>query len=204
MLGTNQSMVSRYEGAKSLPGYVTTAKLLALAEGDERQAIMERVEDLVGRSEAQKIIESMPQGVNSVLLGEALRTGKPNLVTFSSLARAIIAAGREVDSSLPGLLAIWMESGANNQSIRERFADAERFLRVAVEGKPAPNHGVGRAKYRVIAPVDFGDGVLHRHGQIVELDLDTALQHSFALLSVEATKAKRASTAPRVERKKSA
>jgi transcriptional regulator with XRE-family HTH domain len=137
MLGTNQSMISRYEGGKCLPGYITTAKLLALAEGDDRQAIMERIEDLVGSSDAQKIIESLPDGANSVLLGEALRTGKPNLVRFSSLAGAIIAAGREVDSSLPGLLSLWLESGADDQFVRERFADAERFLHVSVEGKPS-------------------------------------------------------------------
>jgi hypothetical protein len=130
-------MISRYEGGKCLPGYITTAKLLALAEGDDRQAIMERIEDLVGSSDAQKIIESLPDGANSVLLGEALRTGKPNLVRFSSLAGAIIAAGREVDSSLPGLLSLWLESGADDQFVRERFADAERFLHVAVKGKPS-------------------------------------------------------------------
>jgi transcriptional regulator with XRE-family HTH domain len=207
MLGTNQSMISRYEGAKSLPGYVTTAKLLALAEGDERQAIMEQIENLVGRSEAQKVFDSLPKGVDSVLLGEALRSGKPNLARFSSLANAIIACGQEVDSSLPGLLALWLESGANNRYTRDRFADAERFLHVAVEGQPDPRRAVGRTKFRVIAPVDFGDGVLHRNGQIVELDLATALQHSYALLSIEeevSATVESAPPAPRVGRKKSA
>jgi len=41
------------------------------------------------------------------------------------------------------------------------------------------------AEYRVIMPVDFGDGVQHKPGEIVQLRLETAVRYARALIKVE-------------------
>jgi hypothetical protein len=41
-----------------------------------------------------------------------------------------------------------------------------------------------KRKYRVTLPVDFGDGVIHQHGETVELEMETAKAYAHALIAV--------------------
>ena len=139
LLGTSQATMSRWENGKSLPGYIHLARLLSLAEGPERGPIITRVEELVGREQAGRIldeVERMGTSAEAAILGEALRTAKPNLVRFAQLTKEIAASGAEIPASLPGILALWRHNDSSDPFVRDRFADAESFLRVILAARP--------------------------------------------------------------------
>lgn len=54
-----------------------------------------------------------------------------------------------------------------------------------VEGERNPELTGERRRYKVILPVTFDDGIAHEFGEIIELDISTAMSYSHALLSVE-------------------
>lgn len=59
------------------------------------------------------------------------------------------------------------------------------YLKLLLEAKVVLRGGHLKARYRVIMPVDFDDGVTHQPGEIMELDLDTAIKYALALQTTE-------------------
>jgi transcriptional regulator with XRE-family HTH domain len=137
MLGINQATISRHEAGKSMPGFITLGRLLALAEEAEKEPLQARLEELVGPEDFRHIMDQLYSfgglGLPS-FAGEALRTGKPNLVWLAELSGAILRRGKEIDSAVPGILALWLQTDSRDPVVIEQFRTAEKFLKVALLG----------------------------------------------------------------------
>jgi hypothetical protein len=174
-------------------------RLLLLAEGGEKSQVLQALSAVRGRpvdeveatQEAKRVVEEDKFLQKSADLPDLLERGR-----FASLARAIMTNEEWcVDESLNRILALWIES-AHHTWAHRCFADAARFLEVAIitgEAKmnesPAPplkqSPSDRGAAYRVTLPLDFGDGVLHAPGETVLLDMYTAKKFSTGLLRIE-------------------
>ncbi len=169
LLGINQAMVSRYERGTSLPGYVILGRLLELAEGTEKNAILDRVRHLLERAELteQAALKELratdrwrpidpTEGLKArgwrVLSEEPmqiLRSAPPELGDFALLAGDIVRRGKAVDRALIEVLALWLRYDTTDDQVRRYFADAAKFLEVSLatwkakqeERDPGSSHG---------------------------------------------------------------
>jgi hypothetical protein len=159
-------------------------KLLLLAEGAEKECILSLLSVARGRPVTET--EATEDGRRVVDEEQFLRrvAGSPDLLgrgRFAQLTRAILTQEkRGIDESLNRILELWFTYTAD-PGIGRYFDDAARFLEIGLlsRSKTQPD------RYRVVAPVSFGDGLLHPPGEIVTLDLDTAREYSHSLQRVE-------------------
>jgi transcriptional regulator with XRE-family HTH domain len=165
LLGVTQSMVSRYEAGRALPGYVVLGRLLDLAEGTEMNPIMDRLADLLGRkrdlltkatalAELEKTYHqvrplwgSLPTNPPTADSGiwDQFREFTPNLAKLVKAMSQLCDRRREVDVSLIHILDLWLSHDDMDPAIRQCFADAAKYLDVALTARTGilehPNRG---------------------------------------------------------------
>src|ERR1017187_1429911 len=188
-LGVRHSSVSRYEHGKMDPGYLVLERLFWLASGPEKKPIMDAVETALNERLPSRLAKEEEGSVGGVMPVRAgIRSRRPNLSRFAEVANIVVAAGDEIDPAVVEILELWLKLRTSlNPKVRGAFEDAGRFLRVALAGEPRAE----KARYCVVFPANFGneavnmDGVMLRHGDIVELDLETAKKYAHALRPVE-------------------
>ena len=152
LLGINQAMVSRYERGTCLPGYIVLGRLLELAEGTEKNAILDRVRHLLERAQLteqaalkelrtidrwrpidlRESLEARGWRVLSEEPMQILRSAPPQLGDFALLAADIVRRGKEVDPSLVQILTLWLAHDTTDDAVRGYFADAVKFLEVSL------------------------------------------------------------------------
>jgi transcriptional regulator with XRE-family HTH domain len=143
VLGITQAMVSRYEAGKTLPGYMVLGRLLEQAEGTEKNPLLKRLQEILGRPELteQEVIGELwkidrwrPAGKDRM---EAFREIRPQLSEFARFAKDIVRRAAEVDHSLIEILALWLEHDTTDPVVRRYFADAAKFLEVSLASRKA-------------------------------------------------------------------
>jgi transcriptional regulator with XRE-family HTH domain len=158
LIGVSQSQVSRYELGQAIPGYVPLGRLLQLAEGAEKNPILDRIAELLGKkrddvTELDAIRElektgryfeplwnSLPYGGlgppdDRTPIYAEFRDLMPNFVELLDVFDELCNRHREVDPSLPKILRLWLEHDDTDPAVRERFADAAKFLEVGLSAK---------------------------------------------------------------------
>jgi len=154
LLGVAQSQVSRYETATAKPGYVPLARLLHLAEGAEKNPIISRLAEMLGqpREKATEVsllseLERMgryaeplwgnthpPQAPPEGFWDE-FREFAPNLAELLKAVSELCDRRREIDSSLVQIVRLWLSCDDSDPNIRQRFADAAKYLEVGLAAK---------------------------------------------------------------------
>ena len=152
LLGVSHTNISRYESGRTLPGYLVAGRLLELAEGTEKNPIVERLAHLLERpgltdqaatEELRRIDRWRPAGSKEWMeahgwrvlpeeVMEAPRLAPPQLADFVELATVIMHRGKEVDRALVEVLALWLQCDTTDDEIRRYFADAAKFLEVSL------------------------------------------------------------------------
>ena len=190
LLGVDQSTISRYEAALRMPGEIVLGRLLRLAEGTEKNPILEYASLIAGRAvpEAEVLSTAEREAEEQEKIRRELQTRGtkelPDLARFGHLAFLVCSAEREVDFSLNRILELWLSKASSPKAI-DYFRDATLFLEVALGSVSPYQSGDVRAKFRVLRPLDFGDGFVHQVGEILELSLPLARMYPHALLRVE-------------------
>jgi transcriptional regulator with XRE-family HTH domain len=201
-LGVAQSVVSRYESGGRSPGWRVLVKLLLFAEGVEREPVLQALSEVRGSPVNEADAEQ--QAARFVDEDKFLRwlAGSPDVSErgqFARLAAAILSQDKMcVDQSLNTMLELWLRSSDSPALASRYFRDAARFLEVALlpvvgnrpmmEGmvlRDADRSPTAKAEYRVLIATDFGDGVIHAAGDVVELDGELAAKYSTWLQRVE-------------------
>ncbi|MGD0669534.1 MAG: helix-turn-helix domain-containing protein [Bryobacteraceae bacterium] len=187
-LRVDQSMVSRYESGKRVPRAPVLLRLLRLAKGVEKNPILEQLSIVRGRpvEEHDALREAAAMISESEALSRELKIladARPNLARFAYLAPTILHAQKEIDASLNTILKLWLSTPDFPEKV-QCFRDSARFLEIAI-GRAVLDSPGEKQKYKVLLPVDFGDGVRHRTGEIVDLTVTAAKHYSHALRSIE-------------------
>ena len=141
VLGINQATVSRYETGRMKPGYVHLGKLLKLAEGTEKNPIINRLHSLLGVTGGERVIlvdlsrRDRLRKVAHQDLAEAMGPkGLKELDRFLKLSFAIGKLRQEVDPALNRILELWITADTINPETRRAFEQAANFLGVALSG----------------------------------------------------------------------
>jgi transcriptional regulator with XRE-family HTH domain len=176
-LRVDQSMISRYESGKRLPRAPVLLRLLRLAEGVERNPILEQLAIIRGQPifEEDALREAEAAEAEAAALLEELELlpdPRPNLARFAWLARTILRDQEEIDSSLNTFLELWLTPDLPQKT--QCFGDAARFLEIALaraaETRSAAEAAGKKRSYRVVGPMNLGDGVRHKAGEIVKIN----------------------------------
>jgi transcriptional regulator with XRE-family HTH domain len=142
LLGVTHGQISRYELGQATPGYVPLGRLLQLAEGAEKNPILDRIADLLGKkrdevTESTAIAELEKTGqyfeplTNSLSFQERL----PHFFRLMKVMNKFHSREREIDPALPHILELWLEYDDTDPAVRECFADAAKYLDVALAAK---------------------------------------------------------------------
>jgi transcriptional regulator with XRE-family HTH domain len=138
MLGVSHATVSRYESGRLKPGYVHLGKLLQLAEGTEKNPIINRLHSLLGVTGGERVVLVELGRINRLRkvadqdIREAM--GLKGLERFSDLSYRISMRRLEVDASLNTILELWLSADTVNPETRRAFEQAANFLKVALSG----------------------------------------------------------------------
>jgi transcriptional regulator with XRE-family HTH domain len=152
MIGCRQSTVSRYESGKLTPGRSVLILLLQLAQGRERQPILEALQvdrslasgwnesDLVDALKTfEDYLESSPAPAGS----REARKYASTLTAFAKAAKRIVLKGSDVEPALIDILHHWINH-AENRNAHGYFRHVAAYLEVqltvleARKGKPLP------------------------------------------------------------------
>jgi transcriptional regulator with XRE-family HTH domain len=214
-LEVTHGQVSRYEAGLAVPSLFPLGRLLELAEGAERNPIRDHLaaclrdgytqmkEGGTARALSETAAHLEALWANAIASQSAPEKPAfsakfpefaPNLGALMSLVSQLCDRKREVDASLVEIVGLWLSHRDNDPAVKQCFADAAQYLNLMLSAKAGKSRlSSTRAKYRIIFPVTFRDeavmcefdGVIHRHGDIVELDLETAKRYAYTLRSVE-------------------
>jgi transcriptional regulator with XRE-family HTH domain len=136
LLGINQGTLSHYESGRTKPGYVLAGKLLQIAEGTEKNPIINRLHDLLGIAGGeQEVMVELSRIDRLRSVGEAdlwVAMGLKELERFGKLSDTIISRRQEVDAALNVILELWLSADTLNPETRGAFDHAARFLKVAL------------------------------------------------------------------------
>jgi hypothetical protein len=178
------------------PGYLVLERLFWMASGPEKGPIMDALEEALNERSYSRLSQEEEGSARKLLaLPDSVLARRPSLARFAEIANAVISTGDEIDPAVMEIFESWVQHRRSlDPRVREAFEDAARFLRVALiprEGRPrhskkSVRSGPKMAKYRVILPVAFDDGVRHEYGETVELDIETAKEYAHALITIEA------------------
>jgi transcriptional regulator with XRE-family HTH domain len=145
-LGVRHTAISRWERGQMQPGFLALKEILKVAEGTEKNPVLERLIRLLKRSglagdsaliqlgragilvdlrplDRRLVWEERPPGVSPA---------GPNLAEFFGIATAIIHRAEEVDRSLVDILRFWRDHNTTDDAVRGYFADAAKFLAVSL------------------------------------------------------------------------
>lgn len=145
-LGVRHTAVSRYERNEMQPGFLPLRAILKLAEGTERNPILERLARLLERSglggeavliqsrRAGALVDLASRGWHLVLDEsiQTLQSPPPHLLDFADVSAQIVGRGKEIDPSLVKILALWLDHDTTDGDVRGYFADAAKFLAVSL------------------------------------------------------------------------
>lgn len=158
VVGVNQSQISRYELGKAMPGLGPLSRLLRLALGAEKNPFLDQLAKLWGcqkgeLTESAALEEFQKMGCPSEPFWAMLRylppsqergptwwefeyeQRMPNLADFVQAVDELCNRQREIDSSLVQILRFWLGHDTSDAAVRECFADAARYLYVALTAK---------------------------------------------------------------------
>lgn len=145
-LGVRHTAVSRWERDEMRPGFLALRELLKIAEGTEKNPLLERLARLLERSglaeeaalmqwrRAGMLVELQSRGWRLVWEEPAQpqQSATPQLADFAEVAAQIVRRGMEVDPSLVEILMLWTRHDTTDDSVRRYFADAANFLAVSL------------------------------------------------------------------------
>jgi transcriptional regulator with XRE-family HTH domain len=194
-MGVTQGQISRYEGAVAAPSYPVLGRLLSIAEGAEKKPILEHLVHSLklptGITEAEALAEAKAEdernnAISDEIMGyiARVRSRPPNLAELVKLVAILHEREREVDPALPKLVRMWLEHPDTDPKMRQIFRDAAQYVEVLLKANVASVPEEKR-RYRIILPVDLGDGVQRLAGEVVELTLAHAIRYANALRTVE-------------------
>jgi hypothetical protein len=131
-------------------------KLLEIAKGSEKNPILEQLGWLMGYpkgqlpeqvavTELRKMERYLPlkplaaQVTGSVVAAssDSFRATRPQLAALVDAVRDLCDLQREVDESLVRILHLWIAHDDQDPVVRECFADAVKYLEVALTAKAA-------------------------------------------------------------------
>jgi transcriptional regulator with XRE-family HTH domain len=146
-LKIDQSMISRYESGKRVPRAPVLLRLLPLAQGVEKNPILEQLSIIRGHPvvEAEAFFEAQRMAAESAAIKRELAilaNARPNLARFAYLAPAILQAQKEIDESLNTFLQFWLSTPDFPEKV-QCFRDAARFLEIALS-RAAPDSDAGK------------------------------------------------------------
>jgi transcriptional regulator with XRE-family HTH domain len=138
LIGANQSTVSRYELGRTIPGYIHLGALLQIAEGTEKNPILDALQHKLGVNGEQQVLDELSR------MGRLRKLGQDDfyawlelkeLERFSGLAEKVLVKRKEVDPSLNAILDLWLSSETSDPRVRRCFADAANYLKVCLSVK---------------------------------------------------------------------
>jgi transcriptional regulator with XRE-family HTH domain len=200
MLGSQRNSIRRYEAGLIRPGFGMLGKLFGIAlaeEKAEKEAIVQEWNAKVGSPQIH--VPGTPGTAHLPTKAEQIWDDREFFIhlreVFNAAAWRTLTTLTTADDSLREIFDLWSRNKHDERAIR-MFREAAASLRDRLatlapkkgrQGMDKPKAGAApkRARYRVIMPVTFGDGVMHGHGEIVELDLETALEYAHALHTAE-------------------
>jgi transcriptional regulator with XRE-family HTH domain len=177
LIGKSYASVRNYEDGRKLPPDVM-GRMLSLAVKAGLSNLAHEIEKEAAELyeqpiEAQAVAESTPEGDSP----EQRRR------MHALLDYLLDSTAPETARSLRQVLRMYsIAAHCMNDPFIDVPEEFEGGVAPAVQEKPAETRP---ARYRVILPVELGDGLVHQPGEIVTLDLPTAKEHCHALLSVE-------------------
>lgn len=131
-LGTDNSVISKYEAAKVMPSRSMLLLLLPLAEGEERRPILDALgleeSDTAGLDQAtvQTALESFEAYLKAGGTGRGSKDR--NRQAFADLARQVIEL-RHFEPALNGILEKWIQFGHLKEA-RQFFKNLDVYLDV--------------------------------------------------------------------------
>jgi transcriptional regulator with XRE-family HTH domain len=172
LLGVSHAQISRYEADQAVPSYLPLGRLLHLAEGVEKNPILEQLRTWLGAgaenySAAQALheIERMghfsepyynslapPAAGDRSVWWKELEQFTPNLAELVLAVDKLCTRRQEVPSSLAKVMQLWIEKG--DGSTEACFSEAAQFLEYLLRVKsttsgpapPAPADLAARAR----------------------------------------------------------
>ena len=184
---------------------MSTLRELRKALGLSQEAIAKQVGKSFGSIRSYEDGRKLPPDVMGKMLSLAVRAGLPDIANQIEDEAAKLYGGtvhamaidearpeesREERNRLHALLDYVLDAGrdATAQALRETiqvFYTATRCLQDPLGDTGHDEFVAGpTAEYRLTLPLDFGDGVRHAAGDVVELDLATALQYKEGLIAI--------------------
>ena len=170
LLGVNQAMVSRYETGRTRPGSLVLYRLLRLAEGPEKNPILDQFTRLVGGEQERLAEVSRLSEFEQMTRGLSIRSAfpprqapegwsvvdahtafTPNLAELGRALSQLYARGREVDSSLFEIVKLWLSHDDLDAAVRQSFSVAAKYLEVALvtragQGTRQPKLGIAKSR----------------------------------------------------------
>ncbi len=144
LLATRQNTVSQYEAGKITPSRDVLLLLLRLAEGDERQAILDALgvpqEFHTGWSDAglRRALDTFEAYVASSPAERKLKRRKSELLAeFARASSAILARYETIEPALVDILELWLRHGRDRRK-RQYFEYVALYLKAQME---APENG---------------------------------------------------------------
>jgi transcriptional regulator with XRE-family HTH domain len=144
LLGITHAQVSRYESGRSLPGYIALGRLLQLAEGVEKNPVLDHLSELLGKkltaAEAREELRRMNYYTEPLWgslpvtppadpkIWDEFKQLTPNLAGILKATDELCTRGHEVDPSLPLFLQLWLTSRTSDPEVRRCFAEAAQYL----------------------------------------------------------------------------
>jgi transcriptional regulator with XRE-family HTH domain len=138
LIGCKQSTVSRYESGKLIPGRSVLLLLLQLAQGTEREIIL----DALGVNQSVALgwierdflnalwtFEDYLRATGAGCQKRDLTAEKNRIVLFSSATKEIILRGRPIEPALIAILNLWL-AHADNPEAHIYFQHAASYLDV--------------------------------------------------------------------------
>jgi transcriptional regulator with XRE-family HTH domain len=178
-LGISQGQVSRYESGQAVPGYRVLLHLLNLADGVEKNPILDLLKQPLGYdnkqptgSEALRELEELGQ---SLVAASGLPPDRgiqpdtptwdrltdlwPNLGEVLKLTHTLYSRRREVDPSLVQFLRLWLSNNDMDPSVNQCFGDAVLYLEFLLTKRA--RIGVGSRSKKIDPRSDVGTQSTH-------------------------------------------
>ena len=150
LIASDPGTISRYESGAIAPSKAALLVLLLLAEGDEKQPILDAL-GVVDDSKIQEDFAGARQALEEYCRSSRKRSGKTKqnlvLAEFAKEAVAIVTGREAVEPSLVKLVQLWRQYGSDSR-IHQHFRTAFSYLEVALTGTKSSGTQPVRARRR--------------------------------------------------------